>query len=171
MPDWNPAEIIGTKPGMLALSLYKELITDSIWAYQRNNYGYKNLRSFPLLISLFGQPYVDVRVSFNSFIPAGVPDELSHKLANFYIRQLEQYPSDHDKIEFNIVFSCYNLDLESRISTLAKYGFSNAEIETLRLALLELTNRIIDPENGIYKKTLIRLTCWMPGENLSWKAE
>ena len=157
MPDWNPAEIIGTKPGMLALSLYKELITDSIWAYQRNNYGYKNLRSFPLLISLFGQPYVDVRVSFNSFIPAGVPDELSHKLANFYIRQLEQYPSDHDKIEFNIVFSCYNLDLESRISTLAKYGFSNAEIETLRLALLELTNRIIDPENGIYKKDIDKI--------------
>ena len=37
MPDWNPAEIIGCEPKMLALSLYKELITDSIWAYQRNN--------------------------------------------------------------------------------------------------------------------------------------
>ncbi len=157
MPDWNPAEIIGTKPGMLALSLYKELITDSIWAYQRNNYGYKNLRSFPLLISLFGQPYVDVRVSFNSFIPASVPDELSHKLANFYIRQLEQYPSDHDKIEFNIVFSCYNLDLESRLSMLSKYGFSATEIDTLRQALLELTNRIIDPKQGIYKKDIEKI--------------
>ena len=29
------------KTRMLALSIYKELITDSIWAYQRNNYGYK----------------------------------------------------------------------------------------------------------------------------------
>jgi len=34
MPDWNPAEIIGIKPKMLALSLYKELITDNIWAYK-----------------------------------------------------------------------------------------------------------------------------------------
>ena len=34
MPDWNPAEIIGIRPKPLALSLYSELITDSIWAYQ-----------------------------------------------------------------------------------------------------------------------------------------
>ena len=39
MPDWNPAEIIGVRPQPLALSLYRELVTDSIWAYQRNNYG------------------------------------------------------------------------------------------------------------------------------------
>ena len=32
MPDWNPAEIIGIKPKPLALSLYRELITDHIWA-------------------------------------------------------------------------------------------------------------------------------------------
>jgi adenylylsulfate kinase-like enzyme len=51
MPDWNPAEIIGLRPGPLSLSLYRELITDSIWAYQRDNYGYQNLRSFPLLVS------------------------------------------------------------------------------------------------------------------------
>ena len=35
MPDWNPAEIIGVRPKPLALSLYRDLITDSIWAYQR----------------------------------------------------------------------------------------------------------------------------------------
>ena len=35
MPDWNPAEIIGVKPKPLALSLYRELVTDSIWARQR----------------------------------------------------------------------------------------------------------------------------------------
>ncbi|MBO56063.1 MAG: phosphoenolpyruvate synthase, partial [Dehalococcoidia bacterium] len=39
MPDWNPAEIIGVRPKPLALSLYRELVTDSIWAYQRHNYG------------------------------------------------------------------------------------------------------------------------------------
>ena len=32
MPDWNPAEMIGIGQP-LALSLYRELITDSIWAY------------------------------------------------------------------------------------------------------------------------------------------
>lgn len=49
MPDWNPAEIVGIRPKPLALSLYRELITDAIWAYQRHNYGYRNLRSFPLM--------------------------------------------------------------------------------------------------------------------------
>ena len=51
MPDWNPAEIIGVRPRPFALSLYKEMVTDAIWAYQRDNYGYRNLRSFPLLQS------------------------------------------------------------------------------------------------------------------------
>ena len=46
MPDWNPAEILGIRPRPLAVSLYKELITDGTWAYQRGNYGYRNLRSF-----------------------------------------------------------------------------------------------------------------------------
>ena len=73
MPDWNPAEIIGLRPWPLSLSLYRELITDAIWAYQRDNYGYQNLRSFPLLVSFHGLPYIDVRVSFNSFVPRDVP--------------------------------------------------------------------------------------------------
>jgi hypothetical protein len=67
MPDWNPAEIIGVRPKPLALSLYRELVTDAIWAYQRHNYGYRNLRSFPLMPHFFGLPYIDVRLSFNSF--------------------------------------------------------------------------------------------------------
>lgn len=51
MPDWNPAEIIGLRPKRLAFSLYKEIITDNIWAYQRDNYGYRDLRSHPLIHS------------------------------------------------------------------------------------------------------------------------
>lgn len=46
MPDWNPAEIIGKKPKPLALSLYRELITDHIWSENRYNYGFKILVNF-----------------------------------------------------------------------------------------------------------------------------
>ena len=35
MADWNPAEMIGTKPNPLAISLYSELITNETWAVQR----------------------------------------------------------------------------------------------------------------------------------------
>ncbi len=32
MTDWNPAEIVGTTPRALALSLYRDLVTDDVWA-------------------------------------------------------------------------------------------------------------------------------------------
>ena len=57
------AEIIGIKPKPLALSLYREVITNSIWAYQRDNYGYKNLRSNPLIVEIEGTPFIDVEVA------------------------------------------------------------------------------------------------------------
>ena len=41
--DWNPAEIIGIKPKNLALWLYKELITDHIWAKNRQRYGFMEI--------------------------------------------------------------------------------------------------------------------------------
>ena len=32
--------------------------------------GYKNLHGVDLVISMAGRPYVDVRASFNSFLPS-----------------------------------------------------------------------------------------------------
>jgi phosphohistidine swiveling domain-containing protein len=145
MPDWNPAEIIGLKPRALALTLYKEIVTDSIWAYMRDNYGYRNLRSFPLLISLLGAPYIDVRVSFNSFIPKGVREDLSEKLVNYYVACLESAPQAHDKVEFDIVFSCYYPGIRDEIARLESAGFNGTEVGEILSALRDLTNRIIGP--------------------------
>ena len=153
MPDWNPAEIIGLKPRPLSLSLYRELITDAIWAYQRDNYGYKNLRSFPLLVNLLhGLPYVDVRVSFNSFIPRDLGDDLAGRLVNYYIGRLLAEPHLHDKVEFEIIFSCYTLDLPTRAKTLSDYGFSTAELGELSDALRRLTNRVIHGQTGRWRR-------------------
>ncbi|HTS51318.1 MAG TPA: adenylyl-sulfate kinase [Bryobacteraceae bacterium] len=150
MPDWNPAEIVGLKPRPLALSLYRELITDSIWAYQRDNYGYKNLRSFPLLMSFHGLPYIDVRVSFNSFIPRDMPPELAERLANYYIDRLLAQPTLHDKVEFEIIFSCYTLDLPQRLLALQEHGFSADDIAGITSSLRDLTNKIIN-QNGLWR--------------------
>lgn len=152
MPDWNPAEMIGIRPKPLALSLYKEIITDSTWAYQRDNYGYCNMRSFPLMLSFYGMPYIDVRVSFNSFVPANLKADLGEKLVNYYLEQLEENPNLHDKIEFEIAFTCYTLDLPERIQCLQKHGFSKEEIEEITDSLREMTKIIIDNEEGLWKK-------------------
>lgn len=157
MPDWNPAEIIGVRPRPLALSLYKDLVTDSIWAYQRDNYGYRNLRSFPLMASLNGLPYVDVRVDFNSFVPKDVSSELADKLVNYYIDRLAEMPSHHDKVEFEIVFSCYTLDLPRRLAPLHAHGLAPKECAALEESLRKLTNNIIHGETGLWLKDLDRI--------------
>jgi len=157
MPDWNPAEIIGIRPRPLALSLYKELVTDNVWAYQRNSYGYKNLRSFPLLVSFHGLPYIDVRVSFNSFIPADVEPELANRLANYYIDRLVESPAYHDKVEFEIVYSCYTLDLPERLKKLHGYDFSESDVQFLAESLRCLTNRIIHNEDGLWRRDIARI--------------
>ncbi|MCB0344582.1 MAG: hypothetical protein KDD66_05680 [Bdellovibrionales bacterium] len=157
MTDWNPAEMIGRRPKGLARSLYKELITDYTWAYQRDNYGYRNLRSYPLMISFMGHPYIDVRVSFNSFVPKALKDELAEKLVNYYIDSLSASPSNHDKVEFNVVFSCFYLNLPQQLEILKSHGFSAEEIEAIESSLLSITNNIIDTHTGLYRFDLEKI--------------
>ncbi len=151
MPDWNPAEIIGVRPRPLALSLYRDLITDSIWAYQRHNYGYRNLRSFPLMPNFYGLPYIDVRLSFNSFIPADLDEKLAGKLVDHYINRLLKEPTLHDKVEFEIVLSCYTLDFPKHMSNLKKFGFKKSECDEIEESLRKLTSRIVHPTKGLWK--------------------
>ncbi len=154
MPDWNPAEIIGLRPKRLALSLYKELITDETWAYQRDNYGYRNLRSHPLLVTFIGIPYIDVRVSFNSFIPKSLENNIASKLVDYYLSKLHKNTHHHDKVEFEIIYSCYYFGLEKKLLNLKKEGFDIKEINKIKKSLIDLTNNIIDIKNGLYKKDL-----------------
>ncbi|EBD1720799.1 PEP-utilizing enzyme [Campylobacter coli] len=154
MPDWNPAEIIGLRPKRLAFSLYKEIITDNIWAYQRDNYGYRDLRSHPLIHSFLGIPYVDVRLSFNSFIPKKLDENIAQKLVNFYLDKLNKNHELHDKIEFNIVYSCYDFNSSKKLQELLNHGFNENELKRLEFSLLELTNKIINPQSGLYLKDI-----------------
>ena len=140
MPDWNPAEIIGTKPGQLAFSMYRFLIMDQTWATQRAEYGYRDVRPQPLLVAFAGHPYVDVRASFNSFVPAALDDGLAARLVDFYLGWLKQNPHLHDKVEFDVVPTCFALDFERWETRLAEQGGFNAtELSQLRSALLKIS--------------------------------
>lgn len=157
MPDWNPAEIIGLRPRPLALSLYRDLVTDSIWAYQRHNYGYRNLRSCPLMLHFHGLPYIDVRLSFNSFVPAALDDGIAGRLVDHYVSRLLAEPTLHDRIEFEIVMSCYSLDIADRTRALREAGFNETETGQIADALRDLTNGIIDPEKGLWRTDAAKL--------------
>lgn len=148
MSDWNPAEIIGTKPGQLAFSLYRYLITDETWAVQRAQCGYRDVRPAQLLVDLVGHPYVDVRTTFNSFVPASVPDDIAGRLLEYYLDTLRNNPTLHDKIEFDIVQTCWTFDVTKRAELLESAGFNRAEVEVIEVALAAVTQTIIDRASG-----------------------
>ena len=145
MCDWNPAEMIGIKPLPLALSLYSELITDEIWAEQRKNYGYKNVSPNRLMISLAGLPYIDVRTDFNSFLPSGLPAKLEKKIINYYITQIKKNPSNHDKIEFNLVETCYDLNTKKNLKKFLNSKETKIYSEKLKI----ITNKILEKKNKL----------------------
>lgn len=140
MADWNPAEIIGTKPKPLAFSLYRYLITDDVWARQRAEYGYRDVRPCPLLVDLGGHPYVDVRATFCSFIPAALSDALATRLVDRAIAALAAHPHRHDKVEFDVLFTCLTPDFpELAAERLQAHGFDAADIARLADALGNIT--------------------------------
>lgn len=141
MPDWNPAEIIGTSPTKFAFSLYEYMILDSIWALQRFQYGYRDVRGVKLMTSFAGKPYIDVRASVNSFIPRGISDDLATSLIDFYLEYLSSHPHLQDKVEFEVVPTCLSVNWEKWSSYLQIQGdFTEADIDILKKELLNITN-------------------------------
>jgi phosphoenolpyruvate synthase/pyruvate phosphate dikinase len=150
MPDWNPAEIIGLRPKPLAYSLYQHLVTDEVWAQQRHQYGYRDVRGVPLMLDLCGIPYVDVRASFNSFIPKQLPNRLATQLVDFYLNRLKTHPQWHDKVEFRVVLASDHFGLQEDLNVLMRHGFSKQDCDLICAALRELTRNIIDEKNGLW---------------------
>lgn len=145
MPDWNPAEIIGTSPGSLARTLYRFLIMDDTWAQQRAEYGYRDVRPAPLLVSFAGRPYVDVRASFASFIPASLNEDLAARQLSFCLEWLRANPKLHDKVEFEVVPTCLAPDFpfwEARLTQEA--GFTAEEVAQIRAGLHGITAHAFD---------------------------
>lgn len=119
MSDWNPAEIIGRKPKSLAFTLYDKLVTSQSWAVGRSILGYKNPKDTKLLKSIGGQAFVDVSLSFESFLPQNIANDVAEKLLQEWLERLVKKPNLHDKVEFEVAITCWSFDFESKISSLA----------------------------------------------------
>ncbi|WP_459678331.1 PEP-utilizing enzyme [Acidisoma sp. 7E03] len=141
MSDWNPAEMIGAKPRPLAFSIYRHLITDSICGQRRRKYGYRDTRGVPLIISLHGLPYVDVRASFNSFVPASLDEDIAERLVNSAIQRLVDNPFLHDKVEFEVLPSCYSFDTPDKLNYLLELSSNDRQI--ICQALLDVTKSFL----------------------------
>ena len=149
MSDWNPAEIIGHNPNTLDYSLYEFLIMNDVWLNGRKKIGYQNVEPSKLMEKFGNKPYVNVISSFNSMIPDIIETKIKKKLVKFYVKKLLDKPYLHDKIEFEILFSCFDLTLDSRLKELENHNFSKNEIDTLKKQLIQFTNKIISDFNNI----------------------
>ncbi|MBN4049050.1 hypothetical protein JYT91_00365, partial [archaeon AH-315-M20] len=164
MPDWNPAEIIGDNPNYLDYSLYDYIITDSAWHQARTSQGYTNADPAKLVVLFGNKPYIDVRNSFNSFIPATISDNLRQKLVEFYIKKIRDNPELQDKVEFEVLYTCYDLSFDKRSEELLNAGFTKDDVNKLKQNLLDLTNNLItnskksieEDMNSIFKMKNLR---------------
>ncbi|PWT75144.1 MAG: pyruvate, phosphate dikinase [Proteobacteria bacterium] len=139
MPDWNPAEIIGTTPHPLAASLYRELITNGVWCDARSAMGYRSVGDAELMLLINNHPYIDVRNSFNSFIPAGLPDGIGEKLVNAWLDRLEEHPELHDKVEFEIVPTCLDFCFDEEFASRYPNLLNKSEFRAYGASLRSLT--------------------------------
>jgi phosphohistidine swiveling domain-containing protein len=140
MPDWNPAEMIGLAPRPMALSLYQLLIGNDSWAEARRRIGYRDTRPERLIVSLGGRPYVDVRASLNSFLPAALEDDVARRWVDACLERLKAEPAFHDKLEFEIAVTCLSPDWDEAAERLVAAGI---DASAFRQQLRALTDNII----------------------------
>jgi len=143
MPDWNPAEMIGRAPRTLAFSLYQTLITDHAWRIARETMGYAVPAGQPLMVSLAGQPFIDTRLSFHSFLPEGLDASISQKLVDAWVTRLKAFPELHDKVEFDVAITTYSFDFDEKIKSLVGSSLTREERFIFKEVLRQQTRAML----------------------------
>ena len=68
------------------------------------------------MLNLAGSPFIDIRTDFNSFLPNGLrrfeEKEIINKILSFFKKNTYL----HDKIEFELIPTCYDLNINNLIS-------------------------------------------------------
>ncbi|MBI4665270.1 MAG: pyruvate, phosphate dikinase [Nitrospinae bacterium] len=148
MPDWNPAELLGDAPAPLAISLFRWLISDEVWRKARELMGYKRLPEEELMVTLCGRPYIDVRNSLNSFLPAGLDGKFESALVDACLARLSESPELHDKLEFEVALTVLDFDFERETAAWYPDVFTGGGKMRFRESLRALTNNALDLGHG-----------------------
>lgn len=167
MPDWNPAEILGASPRPLAVSLYRFLITASTWRRARVALGYRDVPHTELMVVLNNHPYIDVRASLNSLLPAALPSDVGARLVDACLQRLEDFPELHDKLEFDIIPTCYTFtfqeDWRARFAHLPE-----SDYRELAQSSRALTQNLLDLSAG---STLKQALGWAESLQKDWGSQ
>lgn len=151
MSDWNPAEMIGFTPKPLAHTLYRYLITDEIWARQRFEFGYQDVRWQPLMINFCGHPYIDVRKSIQSFLPRELSSKTVNLILDICLSLIKENPFLHDKIEFEVVPTCYGFSFD-KWKKIFGHVLNREQINLWQQSLKKITKNAIDNIDSHYSQ-------------------
>lgn len=143
MPDWNPAELIGRAPRALAFSLYKTLITDRARCAARKLMGYAVPHGQPLMLSLAGQPFIDTRLSFHSYLTKSLAPEICEKLVDAWVSRLKAHPELHDKVEFEVAVTTFSFDIDEKIEKFIGDALSHEEKTEFKECLRQQTRMLV----------------------------
>ena len=153
MAFWNPSEIIGSNPRNLDYSLYREIITKRAWNQGLVPMGYKAVNK-DLMYKIGNKPYISLEYSFMSLIPESLSKELSIKLMRFYKEKFKRDVTAHDKIEFEIVISCFDFETDDKLKELLDYGFSVVEIKEIKEVLFNMTQDFLKDYFTVLRRDL-----------------
>ena len=145
MPDWNPAELLGEHPRPLARQLFDRLVTRRAWRVARAMLGYSPAGEHGLLEVHAGRPYIDVRRSCRSLLPAELDHALGARLLDACCDRLRRHPELHDKLEFEVVFSCITCSFARRFHTRFPALLDAVEFGAFEAALRRPTAAALDP--------------------------
>ena len=84
-------------------------------------------------------------------------DELAKKLLNYYLNKFKKNTNLHDKIEFELLFTCYSLSTKKKLQQLKKYNFENKDITKIINSLKDINTKVFSQFN-YYKKNIDILT-------------
>ncbi len=91
-----------------------------------------------------GHPYIDVRTSFNSFLPDGLEPVVGEKLVDSWLDRLDHHPELHDKVEFEVASTIYDFTFATDFPSRYPGVLSSSETAHFSQCLQRLTNRCLD---------------------------
>lgn len=156
MAFWNPSEMIGDAPHPLDYSLYSYLITDYAWNKGIDDIGYF-MTNKGIMTKLGNKPFIDLRIAFYALTPSVLNRTIREKLVDYYCQVLLGNKNLHDKIEFEVVHTCYDFSTHRKLQDLLNHGFNREEIAIVADALYQNTKSIIEHYSVILEEDLNKL--------------
>jgi len=96
---------------------------------------------------LAGQPFIDTRLSFHSYLPNTIPFKIAEKVVDHWLDHLRMSPELHDKVEFDIAITAYSFDIDDKIENLIGDSLNDSEKIEFKQAHLEQTRRLVKGKN------------------------